>query len=92
MKYEYQTRKITREEKILKAEVKCTLALLPCKVGSSWCQCNCQHFIKSVYLKGTFERYVLCNHPYAKDNIDNRAILDQIYEEFETKALEALCW
>lgn len=92
MKYEYQTGKITREEKILKAEVKCPLAFLPCRVGSEWCMCNCPHYFGKVYLKGTFERYILCKHPDAKDTYDNRAVLDQLYEDFETRALEALCW
>lgn len=91
MEYNYQTRKIIRTEKILKAEEKCSLAFLPCRVGSQWCMCNCPHYYEKAYLKGTFERYILCKHPDAKDNFDNPAIVDQIYEEFETRALEALC-
>lgn len=92
MEYNYQTGKITRTEKILKAEEKCNVALLPCRVGSEWCKCNCQHNLRIVYLKGTFERYIICNHPEAKDNYDNPAILDQIYEDFKMRALDALCW
>ena len=89
--YNFQTGKITRDFKFVKQGYRCPLSVLPARIGSYWCQENCNHFGGTWFNFIGPESYVLCKHPDAKDSDGCEEAIRTFYEELKRKAHCALC-
>lgn len=94
--YDYKTRKITRDFKIVRVyspingSAKCRLSGLPCYVDSERCR-KCIHFggnlpVTVLRIDGF---YIRCDHPEQKDSENIGNVIYAYYEWIEKQAIEA---
>lgn len=92
MTYTYDTRKITRDFHLLKPDGKsCTKSNLPPGVHCIGCQFYTGEYSAYDYEKTEWKTFIKCKLPGISDHESARSIVRQMYEKFETEALEYLC-
>lgn len=95
MTYEYDTRKITRDFKLVEEDEICRLSGLPARVGNIRCQ-KCKKYGGKLYswqyghIADDDNTYVICKHKDQKESNGCSKALSYLYDIFEHKALCAL--
>ena len=95
MNYEYATRKITRDFKLVEEDEICRLSGLPTRAGNERCQ-KCKNYGGKLYswqygyIADDDCTYIICRHQEQKDSENCQKALDYLYRKFEERALCAL--
>ncbi len=93
--YNYKTRQVTFDFHLVRYGEICNLQRVQARVGGYGCQhcplcAGTEHDITAT-INDWQESFIRCKHPLAKDSKDSGKLKRILSEEFERRALDALC-